>query len=70
MSSFLSENSFYFGVNEIISSQKLVGNLDKMAVANLGRGHQSSLDSYFRSYWEIFIFVWSCKLFIHAIYIA
>ena len=47
--SFLLENSLYFGVNEIISFQKLVGNLKKMTVANLGRQHQSSLDSYFKS---------------------
>ena len=39
LSSFLLENSLYFGVNEIISFQKLVGNLDKMTVANLGRQH-------------------------------
>jgi hypothetical protein len=37
LSSFLLENSIYFNVNEIISFQKLVGNLDKMTVANLGR---------------------------------
>ena len=29
--------------------KKLVGNLDKTTFANLGRQHQSSLDSYFRS---------------------
>ena len=49
LSSFLLENSLYFGVNEIISFQKLVGNLDKMTVANLGRQHHRSLDSYFKS---------------------
>ena len=49
LSSFLLENSLYFGVNEIISFQKLDGNLDKMTVANLGRQHQRSLDSYFKS---------------------
>ena len=32
-------NSLYFGVNEISSFQKLVGNLDKMTVANLSRQH-------------------------------
>jgi hypothetical protein len=42
------ENSLYVGVNEIISFQKLVGNLDKMTDANLGRQHQRSLDSYFK----------------------
>ena len=31
----------------MISFQKLVGNLDKMTIANLGRQHQRSLDSYF-----------------------
>ena len=35
-SSFLLENSFYFGVSEIISFQKLVRNLDMMTIANLG----------------------------------
>jgi hypothetical protein len=49
LSSFLKENSLYFGVNEIISFQKLFGNLDKMTVANLGRQHQRSLNSYFKS---------------------
>ena len=39
----------YLGVNEMISFQKLVGNLNKMIVANLGRQHQRSLDSYFKS---------------------
>jgi hypothetical protein len=41
LSSFLLENSLYFGGNEIISFQKLVGNLDKMTIANLGGQHQS-----------------------------
>jgi hypothetical protein len=59
LSSFLLENSLYFGVNEITSSQKLAGNLDKMRVANLGRQHQRSLDSYFKSSWGIFVFAWS-----------
>ena len=36
-------------VSEIISFQKLVGNLDKMIVANLGGQHKRSLDSYFES---------------------
>ena len=48
LSSFLSKNSFYFGVNDIISFQKLVGNFD-MTFANLARRHQRSLDSYFKS---------------------
>ena len=42
-------NSLYFGVSEIISFQKLVGSLDDMTVANLGRQHQRSLNSYFKS---------------------
>ena len=49
LSSFLIENSLYFGVNEIISFQKLVKNSYKMTIANLGRQHQRSLDSYFKS---------------------
>ena len=47
--SFLLQNSLYFGVNKIINFQKLVGNLDKMTIANLGRQHKRSLDSYFKS---------------------
>ena len=49
LSSFLLENSLYSSANEIISFKKLIGNLDKMTVANLGRQHQRSLDSYFKS---------------------
>ena len=49
LSSFLLENSLYFGINEIISFKNLVRNLDKMTVAYLGRQHQRSLDSYFKS---------------------
>ena len=52
LSSVLLENSLYFGVNEMISFQKLIGNFDKMIVVNLGRQHQRSLDSYFKSSWE------------------
>jgi hypothetical protein len=37
LSNFLLNNSLHFGVNEILSSQKLLGNLDKMTIANLGR---------------------------------
>ena len=37
LSNFSLYNYLYFGVDEISSSQKLVGNLDKMVVANLGR---------------------------------
>jgi hypothetical protein len=39
LSNFLLDNSLHFGVNEIINSQKLVGILDRMTVANLGRQH-------------------------------
>jgi len=46
---FLLDNSLHFGVNEMISFQKLVGNLEKMTVANLGRQHHRSLNSYFKS---------------------
>jgi hypothetical protein len=49
LSNFLLNNSLHFGVNEIMSFQKLVGNLDKMTVANLGRQHQRFLNSYFKS---------------------
>jgi hypothetical protein len=48
-SNFLLDNSLHFGVNEIISFQKLVRNLDKMTVANLGRQHQRSLHSLFKN---------------------
>ena len=49
VSNFLLENSLRFGVNEIISFQKLVGNSDKMTIAKLGRQHRISLDSCFKS---------------------
>ena len=49
LSSFLLENSLFFGFDEIIIFLKLAGNLDKMIVANVGRQHQRSLDSYFKS---------------------
>ena len=45
LSNFLLNNSLNFGVNEVISFQKLVGNLDKLVVANLRRQHQKSLTS-------------------------
>ena len=35
LSNFSFDNSFHFGVNEIISFQKLVGNLDEMTISNL-----------------------------------
>ena len=46
--SFLLQKFLYFGVNEITSFQKLVQNLDKTTIANLGRQHRRSLDSYFK----------------------
>ena len=49
LSSFLLENSLYFGVNEITSLQKLVGKANKITLANLGRQHQRSLHFYFKS---------------------
>jgi hypothetical protein len=49
LSNFLLNNSLHFGVNDILSFQKLVRNLDKTIVANLGRQHQRSLNSYFKS---------------------
>jgi hypothetical protein len=44
-SNFFLDNSSHFCVNEIISFQKL----DKMTIDNLGRQHQRSLNSYFKS---------------------
>ena len=49
LSNLLLDNSLHFGVIDIISFQKLVGNLDKMTITNLDRQHQRSLDSYFES---------------------
>ena len=42
---FLLDNSLHFGINEMISSQKLIGNFDKMTIAYLGRQQQRSLYS-------------------------
>ena len=42
LSSFLLDSSLYLDVNRFISFQKLVRNLDKMKVANLGRQHHRS----------------------------
>ena len=55
LSSFLLEDSLYFGVNEIISFQKLGGIVDKLTIANLGRQQQRSLDSYFKSSCELYL---------------
>ena len=57
LSNFLVDNSLHFSVNEIITSQKLVWNLDKMTVANLSRQHQRSLK--FQEILRLFVFVWS-----------
>ena len=62
LSSFLLENLLYFDVNEIFSFQKLVEKLTKMTVANLGRQHQRPLESYFKSFLRIFVFVWSYNI--------
>ena len=50
LSKFLLDNSLHFGIDEIISFQKLVGNFDNMTIANLGSQHHRSLNSYFKSY--------------------
>jgi hypothetical protein len=49
LSNVLLDNSLHFSVNKTLSSQELVGKLDKMTAANLGRQHQRSLNSYFKS---------------------
>ena len=50
LSNFLSYNFLHFEVNGIITFQKLVGNVDRIIIVDLGRKHQRSLNSYFRSY--------------------
>jgi hypothetical protein len=57
LSNFLSDNSLQFGVNVIISFQKLVENLDKMTVAYLRKQHQRSLNSYFKNSKEYLYFL-------------
>ena len=52
LSNFLLDNSLHFDVNELINFWKLVGNLDKITVVNLGRQNQRSLNSYFKGSWE------------------
>ena len=49
LSNFLLNNSLHFGVNEIFSFLKLLGNLNKMTIVNLGRQNQRSLNSYSKS---------------------
>ena len=46
---FLSDNPLHFSVNEIISFQNSVGNLDKIKIANWGKQHRRSLNSHFKS---------------------
>jgi hypothetical protein len=69
LSSFLLENSLYLGVKETISFQKLVGNLNKMIATNLGRQHQRSLDSYFKSPREYLYLFGVISYCFHTIYI-
>ena len=47
LSNFLFNNSLYYDVSEILSFEKLVGNLDKMTIANLSKKHQRSFNFYF-----------------------
>ena len=68
--SFLLENSLYFGVNEIISFQKLVGSFDKMAVAKLGLATPEIFGLLFQEFLRMVVFVWSYKLLFHTIHIA
>ena len=56
---FLLSKSLYSSVDGMTSFQKLVGDLNKMTVANLGTQRHRSLDSYFKSYENICVFVWS-----------
>ena len=49
LSNLLLDNSLHFDVNEILSFQKLVGNLDKITFSNLDRQYQRSLNSSFKS---------------------
>ena len=46
---FLVDNSLHFGVDEIIAFKKLVANLDKMTIPNLGGQRPKNLNSYFKS---------------------
>ena len=68
LSTFLLDSSLHFGVNEIFGFQKLVGSLDKMTFANLGRQHQISLNSYFKSSWKyLYLFGVKSYYFIQSI---
>jgi hypothetical protein len=46
---FLLENSLYFSIDEIISFQILIKNLDMVTIAYLGREHHGSLDFHLQS---------------------
>ena len=50
LSSSLLENSLYFGGNETINFQELLGSLDKTIVTNLGRQKERSLERHMFSY--------------------
>ena len=71
LSNFSLDNSLHFGVNEIISFQKLVPwNLDKMTIANVGRQHHKSLELLFQEFSRVvFAFIWSYKSLFHTIYL-
>ena len=60
---FLLDNLLHFGVNEIISFQKLVENLDKMTIANLDRQHERSFGLLCQEFLKIIVFVWSYELY-------
>ena len=68
LSSFLFGNSSYIFDNEIINFQNLVGNLDKMIVANLGRQHQT-FGLVFQEFLRIFVFFGVISYF-HTIYVS
>ena len=69
LSSFLLDNSLYFGLNKVISFQKLVGNVDKMTIANLV-DNTRDLGLLFQKFLRRVVFVWSYKFLFHTIYIV
>jgi hypothetical protein len=66
---FLLHNSLHFDVNEMISFQKLVGNLDKITVANSIRQHQRSLNSNFNNSLEYLYLFEVISEIVYTIYI-
>ena len=71
LSNFLLDNSLHFCINEIISFQKLVGNLNKMTIINSSM--HATLEIFellFQEFLRVFVFVWNYKLLFHTIYIA